>query len=126
MTYEKDSGMKLDMDPCDLDVTNKTEIHLFPIKEGCRCNSCESACKFDNKFHMNPLKGFNGWVVISFYLFVTLASIIITYCKKYYKGKRSSFNDSHINFNSFRENNNVKVSPINEKSNQTHSLIIEN
>ena len=119
MSYEKDSGMKLNMDHCNIDVTNKTEIHTFPIKEACRCNSCESACKFDNKFHVNPLQGFNAWIVVSFYLFVILASIIITYLKKYYrKGKRSydeSLNNS-VDFGNFKSNDKKKEAPINEKS----------
>ena len=115
MTYKKESGMKLEMDPCNLGITNKTDIHKFPIKEGCRCNSCESACKFDNKFHVNPLQGFNAWVIVSFYLFVILATIIITYCKKYYrKGKPS---DEISRSNSFDVskgiNDNTKVYPNN-------------
>jgi hypothetical protein len=123
MNYEKDSGLKLDMDSCDLDVKNNTEIHSFPIKNGCRCNSCESACKFDNKFHINPLKGFNAWIVMSVYFFVILATIIITCCKNYYrKGKKTSFDDNSkngsIDFNNFIKEKKVstKVYPINEKS----------
>lgn len=128
MTYERDTGMKLDMDKCDMDVTNKTEIHKFPIKEGCSCNSCETACKFDNKFKMNPLQGFNAWIVVTFYLFVILASIIITYCKKYYRKGKKSYDDisrgNSMDFGGLKPNenlnNNTKVYPINEKSNQTN------
>lgn len=96
--YQDNRGMNLTMDDCSLDITNKTELHGFPAKESCRCNSCSSACKFDNKFYIPALEGFNVWIIIAFYLFVIITTLIVQYLKKYNrKGKLSderSRNDS--------------------------------
>ncbi len=110
MTYEENKGMNLTMDKCDLDVSNMTTLHGFPVKEPCRCNSCESACKFDNKFSMNPMQGFNVWIVVSFYLFVLLASLIISYWKKYYRKGKSS---EEFSRNESQDDSMRKVTPIN-------------
>lgn len=119
MDYSEDKGMNLTMDKCDLDVSNMTSLHGFPVKEACRCNSCESACKFDNKFTMSAMQGFNLWVVVSFYLFVIFATLIITYCKKYYrKGKHSEDFSRH----SSQDYTMKKVVPINEKSNSSQNI----
>ena len=116
MDYADDKGMNLTMEKCDLDVSNITSLHGFPVKEPCRCNSCESACKFDNKFSMNAMQGFNLWVVVSFYLFVIFASLMITYCKKYYKKGKHSDEFSRHSSQDYTLKKNV---PINEKSNST-------
>jgi len=119
MDYMDNAGMNLTMDNCDLDVSNITELHGFQVKETCRCNSCESACKFENKFSMSAMQGFNLGIVVGFYLFVIFASLVITYCKNFYKKGKISDNYSRNSSQDYTLKKNV---PINEKSNNTQII----
>ena len=124
MLYDDKIGMNITMDDCNLNAAQYNHtLHGFNVNSTCTCNTCASSCKFENKYVFSPMEGFHLWIVISFYLFVIFASMIITYCKKSFS--KHEEHDEEGQSSSIVEDSTKKQNIINMNEKSDNSQVIK-
>ena len=82
MKIDNERGLVYDNDQCNLQIPENQTVRGYKNISRCSCNSCELNCNYDFDSSVGVLNGINTTLIISFYAFVLVATILLFFYRK--------------------------------------------